>query len=164
MALKKETQIIIALGTASIIGYLYFKNKKKSFSSFSQSDYDACIAQQGNQPVDCCAKVGGDFVNGVCNQHVLSCPGGTVVNGLCVETATGTGTGTDTDTSTGTGTGTTTTITNYYYPAPMSRGIDVGEGSGGGGGDDTQKTEFDWIPIILGGATIALSLISENEN
>jgi hypothetical protein len=34
-------------------------------------------------------------------------------------------------------------------------------GSGDGGGQE-QKKEFDLIPYILGGMTIALSLVSEN--
>jgi len=36
----------------------------------------------------------------------------------------------------------------------------MGSGDGGGGGD--KQKEFDWIPYILGGMTIALSLVSEN--
>jgi hypothetical protein len=32
----------------------------------------------------------------------------------------------------------------------------------GGGQKEEQKKELDWIPYILGGMTIALSLVSEN--
>jgi hypothetical protein len=42
---------------------------------------------------------------------------------------------------------------------PMS--YPMGSSGDGGGGGDKQK-EFDWIPYILGGMTIALSLVSEN--
>jgi hypothetical protein len=48
-------------------------------------------------------------------------------------------------------------IMRYPMGMPMDN-----SGSGDGGGGQEQKKEFDLIPYILGGMTIALSLVSEN--
>jgi hypothetical protein len=196
MALKKETQTILGIGTASIITYLYLKKNKNKFSSFVQSDYDACVAQ-GNSPESCCAKFEGVFTNGVCGQVIPPddpCPGGTIINGLCVDTTgttdtntdtdTDTDTGTDTDTESDTGSGTstdttTTAATNtgnstttinipsnpIIFPVPVfsSNAVSSGDGFSPSSSSAAAATadEFDWIPIILGGITIALSIISE---
>lgn len=234
MALKKETQTIIGIGTASIIGYLYFKNNKKKFSSFVQSDYDACVAQ-GNSPESCCAKFEGVFVNGICNppskttaetlppgmpksqtpepipprvtdicvddaalvnSYLLGCSGtienfqdccakigGIIVNSTCYcpsavppppSTDTGSGTSTDTTTTTdttGTATNTGNSTTTINIPSnPIIFPVPVFSSNAVSSGDDFPSSsssatatadEIDWIPIILGGITVALSIISE---
>lgn len=62
--MTKKTKILIGVGLLGATAYLFFRNKKKDFLNFSQSDLDACL--QTSDISKCCPQVGGFYINGSC--------------------------------------------------------------------------------------------------
>lgn len=91
--MTKKNKILIGVGIAGIAAYYLWKSRKKTFSNFSQIDYNVCIEQyiasqnalttKVNQCMaanptsgmeKCCIQSGGTMVNGVCSASTVSGP------------------------------------------------------------------------------------------
>jgi hypothetical protein len=65
--MTKKTKLLIGVGLLGATAYLFFKNKKKGFLNFSQSDLDACMrSNPTSDPSKCCSQVGGFYINRSC--------------------------------------------------------------------------------------------------
>jgi hypothetical protein len=119
---------------------------------------------------NCCAKIRGIIVNGTCYcPSAVPPPPPPPPTDTGIDTDTGSGTSTDT-TTTAANTGNSTTTINIpsnpiIFPVPVfsSNAVSSGDGFSPSSSSAAAATadEFDWIPIILGGITVALSIISE---
>jgi hypothetical protein len=188
--MNKKQKMLIGVGLIGVTAY--FLLKKKRTTNFVQSDLDACISANPTSDITkCCDQVGGVMVNGVCGVAPQNAQEQCIANGGTWDAKTSTCNTPKLSppqkeiltqeevvltpsSSGGTSSGIVSSGSNILVAnpnsvilvpptSPLYRGdmsTALGFPSGGGGGE--KKSEFDWIPYIMGGTTLALAYVQEN--